>query len=350
VKHANVNLCGVAASGPLCGKPYNDAAWLTNKSYKDEFRVLEPEVSSDEVHVGPFDPAFPIEVRFLDSASRHSVCMNRHDCFEVLYLRSGMADLQIQNRSLPFREGELAVIGSTLSHSVICRKGPPLTLAILFFHPDLIRADGGADSAEYLTPFLLQNAQFPHIIPGRTGIPTQVFSLIQQIRTELPALSARTRLSVKTHLKMALMLLVNHYSSFADTVETFQRQQCALERLCPLFDHLEHHYDEPIQVQEAARICRMSESHFMSFFKRVTGQSFMVYLNHCRIERARELLISTGNSVSDISHEMGFCDQSYFGTVFRRLFGMSPTAYRRQYQNAAPVPLPSVDYRTAAAF
>ena len=65
-------------------------------------------------------------------------------------------------------------------------------------------------------------------------------------------------------------------------------------------------------MQEAARICGMSESHFMSFFKRATGQSFMAYLNHCRIERAQALLVLSEKSVSDISQEMGFCDQSYF--------------------------------------
>ena len=72
----------------------------------------------------------------------------------------------------------------------------------------------------------------------------------------------------------------------------------------------------------------MSASHFMSFFKRATGQSFMAYLNHCRIERAQALLAMTDKSVSDISQEMGFCDQSYFGTVFRKLVGMTPAAYR----------------------
>ena len=54
----------------------------------------------------------------------------------------------------------------------------------------------------------------------------------------------------------------------------------------------------------------------------------MAYLNHCRIERAQALLALTDKSVSDISQEMGFCDQSYFGTVFRKLVGMTPAAYR----------------------
>jgi two-component system response regulator YesN len=66
----------------------------------------------------------------------------------------------------------------------------------------------------------------------------------------------------------------------------------------------------------------------MNFFKKATGQSFTAYLNHCRIERAQALLVMTDKSVSDISQEMGFCDQSYFGTVFRKLVGMTPAGYR----------------------
>ena len=227
------------------------------------------------------------------------------------------------------------MVGSTLYHRFECRSDPQFTLAVLFFEPDLIRSDGGPDNAEYLTPFLLQDSQYPHVVPAKTGIPGQVFGLMQRIRAELPANAPRARLAVKTYLKMILILLVNQYASYAGTVETFRRQQQALDRLRPLFKHLEQNFGDPIQVQEAARICGMSESHFMSFFKRATGQSFMAYLNHCRIERAQSLLVMTDKSVSDISQEMGFCDQSYFGTVFRRLVGTTPARYRSKSREGA---------------
>ena len=85
-------------------------------------------------------------------------------------------------------------------------------------------------------------------------------------------------------------------------------------------------------MREASRICGMSESHFMSFFKRVTGLSFMKYLNHYRVERSQVMLVNTDEPMATISQEMGFCDQSYFGTVFRRLVGMTPAAYRRRFR------------------
>src|SRR5260370_14652625 len=256
---------------------------VPRKLCEDQFRVVEPQINAEGIHVWPFDPAFPVDVRFMTSGLGHNVRKNRHDYFELAYLCAGSASLKIQDRSLPLDEGDLAVVGSTLYHRFECRSEPPVTLAVLFFQPDLIRADGGPDNAEYLTPFLLQDSLFPHVVPANTSIPGQVFDLMQLIRAELPATTPRARLGVKTYLKMILILLVNQYASYAGTGDTFPRHQRAVERLRPLFEHLEKHFGEPTQLQEAAHICVMSESHFMSFFKRATGQSFMAYLNHCLI-------------------------------------------------------------------
>jgi AraC-like DNA-binding protein len=306
---------------------------LPKSPYRDHFDLVEPQINAEGVHTWQFDAPCPVDVLFLTVDDRHRVRMNRHGYFEVLYLCSGSANCHIQDRLLPFNEGDLAIIGSTLYHRIECQSSSPVTIAALFFEPDLIRCDGASDSAEYLTPFLLQDQDFPHVIPAETGVPRQVLDLMLRIRSELPAPSARGRLAVKTYLKMLLMLLVNQYAPYAGTVETYQRQQQNLERLQPLFRHLGENCGDSIQVREAARICGMSESHFMSLFKRVTGLSFVTYFNHFRIERAQALLAKTGESMANISQQVGFCDQSYFGTVFRRIVGMTPATYRRRVRN-----------------
>lgn len=309
---------------------------VPKKSCEDEFLLVEPQINAEGIHAWPFDTSFPLDVLFLSGDRRRNVRMNRHSYFEVLYLCSGSAEYHIQDRLLPFHEGDLAIIGSTVYHRLECRSHSPITMTALFFEPDLIRCDGSSDSAEYLTPFLLQDAKFPHIVPAETGVPAQVFEWMRRIRAETPALSPRARLTIRTYLKMALVLLVNQYSSYAGTIETFQRQQRDIDRLHPLFQFLGNNCGNPIQVREAARICGMSESHFMSFFKRVTGQSFIKYLNHFRVERSQVLLATTDETMSSISQEVGFCDQSYFGTVFQKLVGMTPAAYRRRFRDQSP--------------
>ncbi len=334
--------------GPSARKAMRPAARsghvrLPKDSCADHFSLIEPQINAEGVHVWPFDVSCPVDVLFLAETGRHHVRMNRHGYFEILFLCAGSANCHIQDRLLPFNEGDLAIVGSTLYHRVECNPNFS-TIAALFFEPDFIRCDGASDGAEYLTPFLLQDPDFPHIVSAETGIPNQVLELMLRIRSELPALTPRARLAVKTYLKMILMLLVNRYSSYSGTVETFQRQQRDLDRLFPLFKFLGENCGNEIQVREAARICGMSESHFMSFFKRVTGLTFMKYLNHYRVERSQALLVNTDESMADISQEMGFCDQSYFGTVFRKLVGMTPAAYRRRFRNKSNLGPAHVDY------
>jgi AraC-like DNA-binding protein/mannose-6-phosphate isomerase-like protein (cupin superfamily) len=331
--NAQIEKCDVAGQPRTPRVQFRTAhVHVPKRSCKDHFSVIEPQINAEGVHVWPFDVSCPVDVLFLTEDGQHSLRMNRHRYFEVLYLCSGSANCHIQDRLLPFNEGDLAIVGSTLYHRVECQSSTPLTIAALFFEPDIIRCEGGSDSAEYLTPFLLQDSDFPHIVPAETGIPNQVLELMLRIRSELPPLSPRGRLAVKTYLKMILMLLVNRYASYAGTVETFQRQQRDLDRLLPLFRFLGENCGSAIQVREASRLCGMSESHFMSFFKRVTGLSFMKYLNHYRVERSQVLLVNTDEPMATISQEMGFCDQSYFGTVFRKSVGMTPAAYRRRFR------------------
>ena len=300
------------------------------KPYKDTFSLVEPQINAEGVHIWPFNAACPVDVLFMNTHDRQRVRMNRHRYFEILFLCSGSGVCNIQERFLPFKEGDLAVIGSTLYHRIECQSKAPLTIAALFFEPEFICCDGSNDGAEYLTPFLLQDAGFPHIVPGKSGVPRQILDLMMRIQAESPATTPRTRLAVKTYLKMILMLLVNQYAAYTGTIETFRRQERALERLQPLFRFLGENCGNTIHVRQAARICGMSESHFMSFFKHVTGISFVAYFNHFRIERAQALLANTDESMVGISQQVGFCDQSYFGTVFRKIVGMTPAAYRRR--------------------
>lgn len=304
--------------------------------WENAFSLIEPQINADGLHVWPFDSAFPVDVRFYVWDKRHHIRMNRHDYFELFYLQKGELICRIQEREFHMRSGDLAVISSTQYHTMQWpekkKDTGQIKAATLYFLPELIRAtDANGEDVEYLTPFLMQGADFPHLIASSTGIPSQIFDLIKNAHKEMPATSTRARLTIKTYLKMILILLVNHYADHQGTVETFNRKQQAIEHLAPLFAFLENHFGEPVSVTTAAEIVNMSESHFMRFFKQVTGQSFINYLNHFRVARAEHLLTTTDLSISEVSHAVGFCDQSYFGLVFRRFAKVTPAQYRRLY-------------------
>lgn len=298
-------------------------------AWKDGFVVADPQVNADGVHVWNFDPDFPVDVVYHLLSGRQPFRMNRHDYLELLYVYSGELVWQVQDRLVKEKAGDLFAMGSTLYHRVTEYSRPQVKAITLFFMPEVIRrCCSPGDEVGYLMPFMLQDSAFPHVIPAKTGIPERAVELFNRIHKELPDTSDRARLAVKTYLKMVLMLLVNHYSSYRGATEAFERRERALKRLRPLFDFLERHYGECLGVQDVAATVGMSKSHFMRFFKHVTGQSFVTYLNHFRIAKAQVLLAISDTPIAEISQEVGFCDQSYFGLVFRKLIHMTPLQYR----------------------
>jgi AraC-like DNA-binding protein len=323
-------------------------AHTLSKPFEDTFSLVEPQINVEGVHIWPFNKSCPVEVLFMTTHDRQRVRMNRHGYFEIVYLCSGYGVCHIQDRLLPLCEGDLAVIGSTLYHRIECQSESPLTIAALFFEPEFICCDGANDSAGYLTPFLLQDAEFPHVVPTKSGVPRQVLDLMLKIQSESPATTPRARLAVKTYLKMVLMLLVNQYAAYAGTIETHKRQERALDRLRPLFKYIGDNPGNSVQVHQAARMCGMSESYFMNFFKQVTGLSFVAYLNHFRVEQAQLLLAQSDESMVTISQQVGFCDQSYFGTVFRKITGVTPAAYRRRVRTQPGTSQRSANHRRPA--
>ena len=303
-------------------------------TWEKGFRVVEPQINAEGTHLYPFDSAFPIDVRFFSFGGRNRIRMNRHHYCEICYIASGKTTLQIQDRFFEVNANDMVVIGGDLYHRTIDPPNCKLRLIVLYFEPELIRTTcGTSEEMEYLMPFFTQSADFPHVISGATELPGEILDLILRIHAELPAMTAHTRLAVKTYLKMILLLLVKHYSAYLGNREDINRQHANLERLQPLFAHLENNLDSPILVSEAARLCAMSKSHFMYFFKQTTGQSFCSYVNHFRIAKAQDLLATTNEPISSISEAVAFCNQSYFGMMFRKLVGITPLAYRRQFAN-----------------
>lgn len=306
---------------------FDKATWQNASS------ILEPQINAEGVHSWPFDPAFPIDIRFLVFGHQHDIRMNRHDYFELLYGYSGETTFQVQGRSITIKKGDLFIMGSTLFHRPVQSGFPKMKAVVVYFSPELIHSKRiNEEAAEYLMPFLVQDSLFPHLVPAETGVPSQVLRWIKQIHKELPATSIEARLSVKTYLEMILLMLVKHYRAYRGSKEVFARKERDIKRLRPLFEFMNQHYTERISLEQANSIVGMSKSHFIRFFRGVTGQPFVGYLNHFRVAKAQELLSSTDKSIAEVSQEVGFCDQSYFGILFRRFVHMSPLQYRYQSQ------------------
>lgn len=89
-----------------------------------------------------------------------------------------------------------------------------------------------------------------------------------------------------------------------------------------------------ISVRKAAEHIGITERTAIKLFRDKYGVTPAKYIRLKRLERAKELLVSSDKSVTDIAHILHYCDQSYFSTDFKKEFGMYPSEYREHTKHA----------------
>ena len=72
-----------------------------------------------------------------------------------------------------------------------------------------------------------------------------------------------------------------------------------------------------------------SKTYIFKQFKKNTGYSIMEYYNKLKIEKAKQLLLETEMSIREISEKLSFDTPNYFSKTFKRLCGVTPSAYKK---------------------
>jgi AraC-like DNA-binding protein len=88
--------------------------------------------------------------------------------------------------------------------------------------------------------------------------------------------------------------------------------------------------DASLKISDLALEARRHPAWVGSAYRRATGEGLQDTAARLRVERAARLLRETGESLSSIALEAGFCDQSHMNRTFRRVLGRPPTAVREE--------------------
>ena len=99
-------------------------------------------------------------------------------------------------------------------------------------------------------------------------------------------------------------------------------------RLKRVLEYIQANLDRDIHLDELADASGLSTFHFAKLFKQSTGSTPHQYVLQRRLERVKELLRDPNISISDVSLQAGFADQSHLTNVFRRFVGVTPSKFR----------------------
>lgn len=99
-------------------------------------------------------------------------------------------------------------------------------------------------------------------------------------------------------------------------------------RLAQVVEYIEGNLHKQLSVLDLARIAQMSGFHFVRQFKAATGLTPHQYVMRRRIDRAMQRLHDPRISIADVAFGCGFATQAHMTSVFRKLVGSTPKAYR----------------------
>ena len=98
---------------------------------------------------------------------------------------------------------------------------------------------------------------------------------------------------------------------------------------------LEAHSAEKYSLEEMAKALFVNGSYLMRTFKRCTGMTPLAYHHRLRCEKAKDLLLSSGLTVSQDGEAVGYVSSSHFSHIFRKLEGCSPTEFQKNHRHEA---------------
>ena len=245
-----------------------------------------------------------------------------HEHIELLYFLEGFSDVTCDDITYSVEPGDLIYVNSTHIHAI--RPKTMVRYYCIILYPDFF-----SDIA-YDPKLLIQTH-----IKGDSQIREYILGIFQEGEEIRPGLDWKIKsnpgsdMTIKG-LAYALMgYLTKNYASHRMNDTDSSNHALKLHRAQMIFDYIAKHYSEPITSKQLADLCHVNESYFCRFFKKSFGKTPLSYLNDYRTEKAVVLLRESQKSITEIALVTGFENSNYFTRIFKKIKGVSPSAFRK---------------------
>ncbi|WP_438317519.1 helix-turn-helix domain-containing protein [Candidatus Caldatribacterium sp. SIUC1] len=245
-----------------------------------------------------------------------SISPHRHTQHEIGLVRMGECAIQVGERSLRFRSGDVFFFPRGVPHGFTADASSGVAFVVVQFlelERDLLRQLRNTPPIGRFSLFELEVSLFLDIC----------HKLQREIAGGLPFAG----IQCKALLSELLVLLLRSASrSIGPYVSPHQGRM--VERALQI---IHSRYQDDIRIQDLAHELGLSPQHFRELFKRYVGVSPKKYLVTLRLQRSKCMLLHSEYSVTDVALRLGFGSVQQFSKAFRKLTGLSPIEWRKAH-------------------
>jgi AraC-like DNA-binding protein/mannose-6-phosphate isomerase-like protein (cupin superfamily) len=252
-----------------------------------------------------------------------------HPELELVWVRRGKGTRFIGDSIEPYEDGDIVLIGANLPHcyhqtGAVAGDSAESAAVVVQFRPETF--DSALAALAELRPVrvLLNDAKYGLHVGG------QAAERVRALMRKLPESAALPRLiglieilDVLTCAGGDLRRLASADYDISDDLAERNRR-----RIETVHDYVRQNLAYGINQAEAARLTGLTPSAFSRFFRKMTGQTFVRFVNSVRIAEACRLLAETNECVTEIAFSCGYWSIANFNRQFAQFKGMNPTRFR----------------------
>lgn len=251
-----------------------------------------------------------------------------HGEVEFFHMRQGALEYHTPGATEVFRQGEVGFVNAGVPHMTMAHDSRACVQEEHIFCPSLVAGQpGSAIERRYVLPVIRSRRMDMLRLTPENPFHGPMLALMRQcfeLNRERPE---GYELEIRGRLGRLWLHLFQSTAGKHDADAHMDQQEA---RLKAMLSHIAAHYAEPMTLEQIASAAYVSPRECLRVFRRALNTTPIEYLTAYRIAKAREYLLNTKHTVSDISAACGFSCCSYFGKVFRRHVGCTPLSYRAQ--------------------
>lgn len=280
--------------------------------------------------------SFPFEIVENEAQARTEseqlIYTHYHSHMELIYVEEGSIRLESDLENDVVSAGEAVFIHPNAIHAGYTHPGMSCRVQAIIFDPLLVMRGGGGRMSEAEVAGPDENFHWKPLLTGSEKWGQEALSIIRGIIADYYEKAEAYEWLVLAGLYrlFGLLLRHHHYHKQAHT-PVLKSQQ--LQRFRSIYDYITKHYADRIEVQALAKQAHLSEDYFYRWFRQITGQTPVEYINCLRIQIAGKQLTAGKATIAEIASNVGMEDMNHFIRTFKRKTGMTPNQYRKHTRN-----------------